>query len=59
MPEKDGFRLQHISMPKMGTLPIPLSEEETHCVVGCVVGAVLYWHCPSNYGLLECGKLII
>ena len=59
MPEKDGFRLQHISMPKMGTLPIPLSTEETHCVDGCVVGAVLLRHCPANYGLLECGKLII
>lgn len=41
MLEKDGFRLQHTSMPKMGTLPIPLSKEETHCVGGCVVGAVL------------------
>jgi hypothetical protein len=34
-------------------------REETHCVDGCVEGAVLLWRCPSNYGLLECGKLII
>ena len=50
MPEKDGFRLQHTSMPKMGTLPIPLSKEETHCVDGCVVGAVSYGTAPLTVG---------
>ena len=36
----------------MGTLPIPLSEENAHCVNGCVFGAVLFWRFPYRLGFM-------